>query len=54
VRTTAAGHAAFRSATRAVDARWREAIGADVAALAEQALGTATVPPDAAAPSTAP
>jgi len=53
VRTTAAGHAAFRSATQVVDARWREAIGADVAALAEQALGTVVVPPDAAAPAPA-
>jgi len=51
VRTTAAGHAAFRSATRVVDARWREAIGADVAALAEQALAE-QAPPAAALPVT--
>ena len=54
VRTTAAGHAAFRAATRTADARWREAIGADIVALAEQALGAGGVAPaGAVAPATA-
>ena len=36
VRITPAGHAAFRAAAANVDARWREAVGADVVALAER------------------
>lgn len=43
VRITAAGHDAFRAEVREVNARWREAIGADVVDLAEKAL--AQVPP---------
>ena len=54
VRTTAAGHAAFRAATRTADARWREAIGADIVALAEQALGAGgAAPAGVVAPATA-
>lgn len=43
VRITAAGHDAFRAAVTAVHARWREAIGADIVALADKAL--AELPP---------
>ena len=53
VRTTTAGHAAFRDATRLVDARWREVMGADVAALAGTALGAGGAAPAPAAPANA-
>jgi TRAP-type C4-dicarboxylate transport system substrate-binding protein len=44
VRITAAGHEAFRAAVQSVSARWREAVGSDVVALAEQAVAAATRP----------
>ena len=44
VRITPAGHDAFRATVRNVEARWREAIGSDVVALAESALGARPPP----------
>ena len=38
VRITAAGHDAFRAAVKDMRARWREAIGTDIVALAEKAV----------------
>jgi TRAP-type C4-dicarboxylate transport system substrate-binding protein len=38
VRITAAGHEAFRAAVKDITMRWREAIGADIVAIAERAL----------------
>jgi TRAP-type C4-dicarboxylate transport system substrate-binding protein len=40
VRLTPAGHAAFRAAAASVEARWHEAVGADVIALAQRALAS--------------
>jgi Holliday junction resolvase len=44
VRITAAGHDAFRAAVQSVSVRWREAIGSDVVALAEQAIAASRPP----------
>ena len=44
VRITPAGHDAFRAAARNVIARWREAVGGDVVALAESALRAQPLP----------
>lgn len=45
IRITPAGHAVFRAAVKDVSARWREAIGGEIVALAERVVaGAAPVP----------
>jgi len=46
LRTTPAGHDAFRAAVRDVDARWRETVGIDVVVVAERAIAGGRARPD--------